>query len=205
MVRTGAAGGSEKQLREALGRLGVDVVEALSDTGLPTAVIDANGIIRWISDDARKIFGEGAVGRSWFSFIDEHDVRAMREEHARVTMGSSTPRVLTVTVVAQNGKRLRGEVVGLQLRRDHRVVGIFGTGRLRPVALRRERLTAQLTPRQSQVLRLLAAGESTEQIASELGIAVDTTRNHIRALLRRLGVHSRLEAVARAHRTGLLD
>jgi DNA-binding CsgD family transcriptional regulator len=62
-----------------------------------------------------------------------------------------------------------------------------------------------LTPRQLDVLRLLAAGLSTEAIASRLGVAVETARNHIRALLRRLEVHSRLEAVVEARRRGLLD
>jgi DNA-binding NarL/FixJ family response regulator len=47
-------------------------------------------------------------------------------------------------------------------------------------------------------------GHSTEQIASSLGIAPDTVRNHIRRLLRALGVHSRLEAVALAVRDGLV-
>jgi DNA-binding CsgD family transcriptional regulator len=62
-----------------------------------------------------------------------------------------------------------------------------------------------LTKRQEQVLRLLAAGRETEAIAAELGIALETARNHIRALLKRLDAHSRLEAVVRATRAGLLD
>jgi DNA-binding NarL/FixJ family response regulator len=46
------------------------------------------------------------------------------------------------------------------------------------------------------VLRLLEHGRSTEQIARELHISIETVRNHIRHLLRALGAHSRLEAVA---------
>jgi DNA-binding NarL/FixJ family response regulator len=53
-----------------------------------------------------------------------------------------------------------------------------------------------LTPRQSEVLRLLDQGRSTEQMATDLHLSIDTVRNHIRGLLRALGVHSRLEAVA---------
>jgi DNA-binding NarL/FixJ family response regulator len=53
-----------------------------------------------------------------------------------------------------------------------------------------------LTARQTEVLRLLARGLSTRQIAAELHLSAETVRNHIRDLLRRLGVHSRLEAVA---------
>jgi DNA-binding NarL/FixJ family response regulator len=54
------------------------------------------------------------------------------------------------------------------------------------------------------VLALLAEGASTPQIASALGLAEETVRNHVRQLLRRLGVHSRLAAVAYARRNGLL-
>ena len=57
-----------------------------------------------------------------------------------------------------------------------------------------------LTPRQTEVLGLLERGLSTEQIARELQLSVETVRNHIRAVLRGLGVHSRLEAVAVARR-----
>jgi DNA-binding NarL/FixJ family response regulator len=55
---------------------------------------------------------------------------------------------------------------------------------------------AHLTPRQVEVLRLLEQGRSTKQIAQELHLSYDTVKNHVRHLLRALGVHSRLEAVA---------
>jgi DNA-binding NarL/FixJ family response regulator len=46
------------------------------------------------------------------------------------------------------------------------------------------------------VLRLLDRGHSTAQIAQELHLSLETVRNHIRHLMRALGVHTRLEAVA---------
>jgi DNA-binding NarL/FixJ family response regulator len=46
------------------------------------------------------------------------------------------------------------------------------------------------------VLRLLEQGRSTKQIAGELHLSPETVRNHIRHLMKTLGVHSRLEAVA---------
>jgi two-component system nitrate/nitrite response regulator NarL len=49
-----------------------------------------------------------------------------------------------------------------------------------------------------------AEGASTVQIAQQLGLAEDTVRNHVREILRRLGVHSRIAAVAFARRHGLL-
>jgi DNA-binding NarL/FixJ family response regulator len=44
-------------------------------------------------------------------------------------------------------------------------------------------------------LRALAAGESTNSIAGELFISLATVRNHVRAILRKLEVNTRLEAV----------
>jgi DNA-binding NarL/FixJ family response regulator len=61
-----------------------------------------------------------------------------------------------------------------------------------------------LTPRQAEVLRYLAHGSSTDQIASELRLSKETVRNHIRALLKKLGAHTRLEAVAKARAAGLV-
>jgi DNA-binding NarL/FixJ family response regulator len=57
-----------------------------------------------------------------------------------------------------------------------------------------------LTPRQSEVLRLLEHGHSTKQIAAELTLSQETVRNHVRHVLQALGVHSRLEGVALARR-----
>jgi DNA-binding NarL/FixJ family response regulator len=64
---------------------------------------------------------------------------------------------------------------------------------------------AELTPRQREVLGYLAEGASTVDIASALHLTKETVRNHVRQLLRALGVHSRLEAVAVAHNEGLLS
>jgi DNA-binding CsgD family transcriptional regulator len=61
-----------------------------------------------------------------------------------------------------------------------------------------------LTPRELEVLRLLAAGANTKMAAERLGISPATIRNHVQNLLGKLGVHSRLQAVAYANAHGLL-
>jgi DNA-binding NarL/FixJ family response regulator len=61
-----------------------------------------------------------------------------------------------------------------------------------------------LTPRELEVLHLLASGASTAAAATSLGISTATLRAHIQAVLRKLGAHSRLEAVAEAARLGLV-
>lgn len=61
-----------------------------------------------------------------------------------------------------------------------------------------------LSPRQRQVLVLLAEGCGPGAIADRLGLSPATARNHVSAVLRRLGSHSQLEAVAAARRRGLI-
>jgi DNA-binding NarL/FixJ family response regulator len=62
-----------------------------------------------------------------------------------------------------------------------------------------------LTPRERSVLRCLTQGLTNQQAADELGVTVNTVRNHVQHLLYKLDAHSRLEAVVLATRDGLLD
>ncbi len=61
-----------------------------------------------------------------------------------------------------------------------------------------------LTRRESEVLRLLAEGLNTEEMAKRLAVSRVTVRNHIQHLLGKLGVHSRLEAILSGTRFGLI-
>ena len=63
----------------------------------------------------------------------------------------------------------------------------------------------RLTVREQEVLELLARGKSGNEIAEELHIAPLTVRTHIRNLMAKMGVHSRLEAVTFGLKNGLID
>lgn len=63
---------------------------------------------------------------------------------------------------------------------------------------------SDLTPRQRQILLLLVDGVRAKEIAARLTLSETTVRNHIKAILRELGAHSQLEAVARARGLALL-
>lgn len=65
--------------------------------------------------------------------------------------------------------------------------------------------TAQLTQRELQVLRLVAKGLSNREIAEELYISENTVKNHIRNMLEKLQMKSRMEAAMYAVRSNLLD
>jgi len=68
----------------------------------------------------------------------------------------------------------------------------------------RPRPLEPLTARELEVLQLLAEGASTTQASDQLGISSATLRAHVQAILRKLGAHSRLEAVAEAARLGVI-
>jgi two-component system nitrate/nitrite response regulator NarL len=61
-----------------------------------------------------------------------------------------------------------------------------------------------LSHREQEVLSMLAAGLTTEVMASQLYLSQHTVRNHVRNLTAKLGAHSRLEAVSLASRAGLI-
>jgi PAS domain S-box-containing protein len=63
----------------------------------------------------------------------------------------------------------------------------------------------KLTPRQRQVLELLAEGLGTNEISERLVISPATVRNHVQNILEKLGAHSRLEAIAQAYQQGLIE
>lgn len=75
----------------------------------------------------------------------------------------------------------------------------------RAVVLREDAMWERLTPREYQILMCLAAGKSGSAIAEELNIAPLTVRTHVRNLMSKLGVHSRLEAVAFGVKHGLIE
>jgi DNA-binding NarL/FixJ family response regulator len=63
----------------------------------------------------------------------------------------------------------------------------------------------QLTPRELEVLRHVADGASNREVANRLGISENTVKNHVRNILEKLRLHSRMEAVLYAMREKLLD
>jgi DNA-binding NarL/FixJ family response regulator len=86
---------------------------------------------------------------------------------------------------------------------------IFGTGVARRALAylsgprSREPAFPELTPREHEVLELIAAGMSNPAIAAQLGVAANTISNHISNIFAKLQVASRAEAIVRARTAGL--
>ena len=62
-----------------------------------------------------------------------------------------------------------------------------------------------LSPREVQILGLVAQGLSNRQVGAALSISEHTAANHMRSILRKTGCANRTQAAAYAHRRGLLD
>jgi DNA-binding NarL/FixJ family response regulator len=77
--------------------------------------------------------------------------------------------------------------------------------RLLPRLTRVSAPTPTLTPREEEVLAMLAQGLSNAAIAAELTVSVNTVRNHVANLSAKLGAHSKLEAMSIAIQRGLLS
>jgi PAS domain S-box-containing protein len=178
-----------------------DVRRALESVSVPSYVIDPTGVIRWVNPAAERLVGN-VRGRQFTSVVAPEETRRAREHFARKLAGTERVTDAEVVVVDADGCRVNCEISSVPLLEGHRIVGVFG----QVADIDPEQPSPpppHLTPRQVEVLRLLQRGASTERIARDLQLSTETVRNHIRHLLRALGVHTRLEAVAAARREGV--
>ena len=175
--------------------MGGDVETALENVSVPSYVIDKTGIIRWLNPAARRLFGD-VRGRQFTSVVAREDVRRARDHFASKIAGTELTTDAHVVLLGPDGDRVNADVSSVPLMQGERVIGVFGQLADVEEGEDDEPPPAHLTPRQTEVLRLLKQGRSTGQIAQELHLSTETVRNHVRHLLRALGVHTRLEAVA---------
>jgi len=188
---------------------GVDLTRALHELAAPAYVTDREGRFRWLNLAYIELIGD-LVGRPFIEVVAREDHKLARTNFARKVIGGAST-FYDLRVVDRHGERLTLRVASSPLRRDEKIIGVFGIGlpldRGAPGgdSFEREAPLARLTPRQLEVLRLLREGLETQEIAKRLGIADETARNHIRALLRAMDAHSRLEAVVMGLRIGLFD
>jgi|SRR5919106_2128690 DNA-binding CsgD family transcriptional regulator len=179
----------------------IDLTATIGRLGLPSVVVSREGRITWMNDAARALFGDLDGVLSLGSTVAPEHVPLARQEFERKLDGS----VMTeyeIDVVTRDGRRVRAEISSVAIPGEDPDRAIFAVAWLdrHPPPHSKTRLT----PRQREVLQLLARGATTDQVASELHLTTETVRNHIRHLLKALGAHSRLEAVVLARRQGLV-
>jgi PAS domain S-box-containing protein len=178
--------------------LGGDFRGALENVAVPSYVIDRTGMIRWVNPAAVELVGD-VRGRHFTSVVAPEETRRTRELLTSKIIGAVSVTETEGVLLRADRSRVTLKISAVPLRNGDHIVGVFGqlVGELQePQAAPHP----DLTPRQVEVLRLLEHGRSTRQIADELHLTTETVRNHVRNVLRTLGVHSRIEAVAAARR-----
>jgi PAS domain S-box-containing protein len=200
-VQESTAGGGAASAPEGAEIPG-DVRRCLDEVNLPAYAVDRFGIVRWLNHAALKLVGD-VRGRQQFSVVAPEQAREARESFTRKVLGTERATDASVVLLNPDGERVQAEISSVPLREGGRIVGVFGVvAHLEPTPSPHPH--PHLTPRQNQVLHMLAHGRSTAQIANELKLSVETVRNHVRLMMRALGAHSRIEALAVAHREGIL-
>lgn len=183
---------------------GADITAALDELPVHAFLLDTNGTVLWHNRTSRQVLGP-RLGRDWVDVMTEQSIRATDRVWQQM-LRSGTPVEVTVELVLPDGTSAGRDVSVAPLREGGSIIGVFGIGvPLHELTSEPERLEELgLTPRQVEILQLLAEGKSTEQIAVELYISKTTVRNHVSNLLANLGVHSRVQAVILASRAGLI-
>ena len=119
---------------------------------------------------------------------------------------TDSPLVIAIEIddatLADRLTALLGEVKGLRLAAPGETATLAVVSRSRRE--RSERDEFELTPRERDVLALMAEGASNKQIAKQLGISVHTAKFHVASVLEKLDATGRTDAVAHAARMGVI-
>jgi DNA-binding NarL/FixJ family response regulator len=133
--------------------------------------------------------------------LDEHVYDALSAGASGFLLKDVTAERLfdAVRVVAAGGALLAPTVT-------RRLIAEFARQRPRsaPEPSRGEALTGVLTPREVEVLRLVAEGLSNSEIAGRLFLGEETVKTHVSRMLRKLGLRDRTQAVIAAYESGLV-
>jgi PAS domain S-box-containing protein len=194
---------TEAETLEELRRIAPDISPSVARLPMPAYILDRNGVVRWLNVAAIRHFGD-MRGKRIGQIVEPEYATLARQEFAAKILGTVEATEETVTVRTSEGRRVEVEISSTQLIEHGSIVGVFGLADPTGEPLQAQTSSVDLTPRQLDVLRYVAAGHSTEHIARTLGISRETVRNHVRGLMGRLGVHTRLEAVIRASELGLV-
>lgn len=206
----------------------IDVDRMLAQSGDGAFVIDAEGHITLWNHAAEKILGYTSaevLGRRCCEIFDGRD-----DHENRICYPACRARTLVqygdvvhpydVQTTAKGGASVWLNVSVLSM--PPATVHLFRdvTAQRRLLAILQDRLDGRgdasppaapvpvaaastgLSARELEVLKLLAAGGDTALIARRLYVSQATVRNHVQSILRKLGVHSRLEAITFAMRQG---
>ena len=183
---------------------GADIGEALAHINAPAYILDAAGTIRWLNPKAIELLGDHR-GSHFTTTVAPEAQHISRLEFTRKVVGGSMTSDYETVLRLRSGAHVPVEIHAVTLKDGRRIVGVFGIVNVDVDLPGKSSSPPDVTPRQLEVLRALARGASTVQIAESLSISRETVRNHVRGLLRALGVNSRIAALIEARRRGIID
>jgi two-component system NarL family response regulator len=157
-------------------RSGIEATRAIKDT-LPSTRI----LMLTISDEEADLYEAIKAGASGY-LLKEISIDEVANAVRQVSQGQSL-------ISPSMASKLLSEFATMVKRRDERS----------------QMPGPRLTERELQVLRLVAKGLNNKDIGDELYISENTVKNHVRNILEKLHLHSRMEAVVYAVREKLLD
>lgn len=181
-------GADGAEVQELVDRLAPDVV--LMDIRMP--VLDGVAATERLT---AELPGCRVLALSTFD-MDEHVVRALRAGASGFLPKDVSPEELTAALRTVSA----GDAV-VAPRLLTRLIGTF----VAPQRTTEEVRLDGLTPRETEVLRLIATGLDNTGIAEELGIGVQTVKNHITSVFAKLGLRDRAQAVISAYESGLVS
>ncbi len=152
----------------------------------PLLVTDADGVVTHANPPARALLGESA-GRDCRLLIDALGAR-----------GRSVCAPCLVSAPTDGEQRFHGAV---EVRGERVELVCSSVGATRVITLLEAdgpEASTLLTPREREVLVLVARGLTSVRVAARLQVSPATVRSHMEHLMRKLDVHSRSQAVARA-------
>jgi DNA-binding CsgD family transcriptional regulator len=180
-----------------------DVFGALDRLPLPVFAIASNGVIRWLNMAAEQVVGDRR-GSRFTQLVAPESKGVVDEAFASKVIGSREATDYEAVLLTEDGSRVDVEICSVAVDGDAGIAGVFGAVELKHRDEPAPRVKApELTPRQAEVLSYLTRGYTTAEMASAMGLSPETVRNHVRGVLQRLGVHSRLEAVTAARMRGI--
>jgi len=186
---------------EALSSSAVGLLEAVA---VPAYIVDNDLRIRWQNAASKELVGDLRGRLEGSSQVVPEDLHRARDAFMQKQNGAEHTEV-ELSVLRRDGALVRVAVSSVPLKDlAGAMIGSFGLvqvlGELDPASERPPRLS----PRERETLALLAAGHSTEEMAERMAISKETVRNHVKRVLRGLDASSRVEAVAKARRAGLV-
>jgi DNA-binding NarL/FixJ family response regulator len=186
------------------------------------AVLDPEGIVtwadeEWAAEDRDVALPRAPIGTNILqAYRGAQDSRAQTIASAIVSviegkatyfeiehrMGGEIRRSLLTSVTALRDERAGAAVIQRVVSATTRAGSPRLPDVLPPTGAPSDDIVGGLTPREREVLEHMAAGLDNRAIAARLSIEYTTVRGHVRSIIEKIGARSRLEAVARAYRSG---